>query len=58
MDTPGVERRIVDRIEKDLTNRRGLRHEWERIAPDIQQEIRDTWLLIVREELSKHAAPV
>lgn len=38
---------IVRAIERDICDRRGLRHEWERIDEDIQQEIRDTWRKIV-----------
>ena len=38
---------IVDKIIKDLSDRRGLRHEWEKIDEDIQQEIRDEWRNIV-----------
>lgn len=39
---------IVDGIIRDLSERRGLRHEWERIDEDIQQEIRAEWISIVR----------
>jgi len=42
---------IVNAILHDLTGRRGLRHEWDGIDDDIQQEIRDTWATIVRKEL-------
>jgi hypothetical protein len=45
--------RIVKAIITDFTDRRGLRQEWEQIDADIQQEIRETWLAIVRKELTK-----
>lgn len=46
--------KIVAALIKDLSDRRGLRHEWEQIDDDIQEEIRNTWVAIV---LSKLAAP-
>lgn len=39
--------KIVDAIIKDLSDRRGLRHEWEQIDDDIKKQIRDTWIQIV-----------
>jgi hypothetical protein len=42
---------IVEAILEDLTDRRGLRHEWERIDEDIQEEIRQTWITIVLSRL-------
>jgi hypothetical protein len=45
--------RIVKAIEKDFTDRRGLRQEWEQIDAEIQAEIRATWTAIVRKELAK-----
>lgn len=44
---------IVDAILADMTDRRGLRHQWDQIDRDIQQEIRDTWAEIVQAELDK-----
>lgn len=44
---------IVSRIEADFTDRRGLRQEWDEIDADIQEEIRDTWRDIVRQELNR-----
>ena len=38
-----ADRRAVRDIEKDLTDRRGLRQEWERIDDEIQDEIRNVW---------------
>lgn len=37
----------VDKIIDDLSDRKGLRHEWEQIDEDIQEEIKDQWRLIV-----------
>jgi hypothetical protein len=48
-----VAARIVKEIVADLTDRRGLRQEWDAIDSDIKREILVTWRRIVREELSK-----
>lgn len=45
------EARIVRLILADLCDRRGLRHEYDRIDDDIKIEIRDTWREIVKKEL-------
>ena len=45
--------RIVQAIERDFTDRRGLRQAWEQIDDDIQAEIRATWTALVRKELAK-----
>ena len=37
----------VDQLIEDLTDRRGLRQEWEGIDEDIQNEIRETWRAII-----------
>jgi len=42
---------IVREIVADLSDRRGLRHEWEQIDPDIQREIVETWTKIVTKHL-------
>jgi len=34
---------IVQAIEDDLTDRKGLRQAWEAIDDDIQEEIRASW---------------
>jgi hypothetical protein len=36
-------RQAVDKIVADLRDRRGLKHEWNSIDPDIQAEIRTQW---------------
>lgn len=44
-------RTIVAQIERDLTDRRGLRHAWEGIDEDVQEQILETWRAIVRDNL-------
>ena len=42
--------RIVERIIDDLTDRKGLRHEWDNIDELTQYEIAQEWQRIVDEE--------
>lgn len=42
---------IVNAIIADLTDRRGLRQEWEQIDSDIQEDIRQEWIEIVETAL-------
>jgi hypothetical protein len=44
---------IFDEIEQDLRDRRGLKHTWDSIDEDIQQEIRDTNIKKIEEILSE-----
>lgn len=44
---------VVDRIVADLSDRRGLRQEWDEIDADIQSEIRETWHDIIVQELRR-----
>jgi hypothetical protein len=46
-----VAKQIVEDILADLTNRRGLRQEWEQIDDDIQEEIINKWRTIVDMEI-------
>lgn len=46
-------RRIVEIIEKDFTDRRGLRQAWEEIDDETQEEIRDKWIELIKDELNK-----
>lgn len=39
---------IVDRILHDLQGRKGLGNEWDEIDPEIQQEIREEWIQLVK----------
>lgn len=50
---PTLPQRIAAAIERDLSDRRGLRQEWEGIGPEIQVEIRDKWAEIIAGELAK-----
>lgn len=43
---------IVDAILKDLTDRRGLRQEWEAIDRNIQCEIRMAWIDVTAKRLA------
>ena len=47
----GIANKIVNKIVADLTDRRGLKHEFESYNPDIQNEIENTWNSIVVNEL-------
>lgn len=53
MNIENVSRRIVRGILQDLTDRRGLRHEWDRIDEDIRKEIVDVWEKVASTELRK-----
>lgn len=33
---------------RDMTDRRGLRHEWDKIDDDVREELLNTWLSIIR----------
>lgn len=46
-------RDAVKQIIDDMTDRRGLRQEWDAIDDDIQKEIRETWQKIVHEAIVK-----
>lgn len=35
--------RIVEAIETDISDRKGLRQEWENIDEDVLEEIREAW---------------
>lgn len=50
-DAAKIARDIVAAIEYDLSDRRGLRREWEQIDDDVKREIRRTWAKIIREKL-------
>lgn len=39
----------VDAIVQDLTCRRGLRHEWDNIDEEVEAEIKNEWLVSVKE---------
>lgn len=39
--------KIVETIVRDLNDRRGLKTEWRAVSPEIQAEIKATWVAIV-----------
>jgi hypothetical protein len=41
----------VEALIKDLKDRQGIGDEWEQIDSDIQEEIKDTWTMIVLNEI-------
>ena len=44
-----LETLIVRKLLDDLTDRRGLKHEWHSIDKEVQKEIIRTWIKIVRQ---------
>ncbi len=40
--------RVVAEILHDLNDRRGLKHEWQHIDPDVQAEIFAVWTALVK----------
>ena len=40
--------RAVDRIIKEMSDRKGIGDEWEHIDEEIQQEIKEAWADIIR----------
>jgi hypothetical protein len=48
-----VAKRIVYAIAADLRDRRGIRHEWDRIDRDIQEEILQTLIGITDKQLAQ-----
>jgi len=51
MKGPVMEHEIVEAIIDDLMSRKGLGDEWDQIDDDIQGEIREAWVAIVRAAL-------
>jgi len=52
-DVAVVARRIVRAIIRDLSDRRGLRHEWDQIDDEIRAEIRAEWQRLIEVELER-----
>ncbi len=44
---------LVERIVADLTDRKGLRHAWDMIDEDIQEEIVEGWQQMALEALTQ-----
>lgn len=50
-------RRIFNRLDADISDRRGLGNEWEQISPNVKNvDIRRTWEQIITEEIEKHTS--
>lgn len=47
-----LDAKIVREILEDLTDRRGLKHEWNAIGAEIQEEIVMRWRELTRREIS------
>jgi hypothetical protein len=47
----GVASRIVSAILRDVTDRRGWRHQWDQFDDELKAAIVARWIEIVREEL-------
>lgn len=56
MTSKSVASRVVDAILEDLTDRRGLKHEWSKIDADVRAEIKKTWTGIVSKFLPPPSA--
>lgn len=48
-----VAKRIVYAIVADLRDRRGIRHEWDQVDEDIQEEILQTLIDITEKQLAQ-----
>jgi hypothetical protein len=48
---------IRDAILDDVTDRRGWRQAWDEFDDDIQQEIKDIWLIVINEVLEERGVP-
>lgn len=46
---PSFAEKVVDKIIADLTDRRGLRQEWENCDDEVRDEIRATWIKLINE---------
>lgn len=48
----GLGGEIVKELLDDLTDRKGLRHEWESIDDDIKKEIIERWIELTNRKIS------
>tara|TARA_R110002126_G_scaffold67176_1_gene170470 strand:- start:6137 stop:6622 length:486 start_codon:yes stop_codon:yes gene_type:complete len=48
---PEIGKRIVERLDIDISDRRGLKHEWMSIDEDIKEQLKDEWVQIIDEEI-------
>ncbi len=51
---PDLAWKIQDSIEGDLTDRRGLGQAWEEIDDDTINEVRETWVNLIRMILKRN----
>lgn len=51
--TADLAQKIVAAIERDLCDRRGLKHEFTGCDDDVQYQIRDEWAKIIRRHLNR-----
>ena len=42
---------IIEEIIEDISDRRGLKNEWNGIDKDIQDEIKEVWFNIIKEKI-------
>jgi hypothetical protein len=50
---PDLAQSLVRLIEDDLTDRRGLRGQWEMLDDEIRDEIRDEWARLIRQGIAE-----
>lgn len=46
---------IVEVLDRDISDRRGLKWEWEKIDPEVMKELKDHWIAIIKEILPDNA---
>jgi hypothetical protein len=54
MSTAERAKALVEMILADLTDRKGLRHAWDMIDEDIQEEIVETWQRLAVEVMTEN----
>lgn len=40
---------IVEILDRDISDRRGIKWEWEKIDPDVMQDLKLHWMEIIKE---------
>lgn len=54
----GLAEQVVAAIELDITDRRGLRQEWDQIDDSTKNEIREAWAKIIRPLIWYGSVPI
>ena len=49
-----METKIVQEIIDDILDRRGFGDEWEQMSPEIQEEIKNEWIEIVKKNIEQN----